>query len=71
MLNFAEKKVLETIKEKLLISKGELSHSLGKEAANGFETALERLKGLGYIDTVGGLTTTIVITQKGLRILEK
>ena len=71
MLNFNEKKILEIISEKLLIGKGELALSLGSQGTNGFNSALDHLKEKGFIDTVGGLGTSIVITQKGLRELGK
>ena len=68
MLTESERKILDIIAAQQLITKGELKIKLGKE--NGGDVGLQRLKEMGYIDTVESLGNCFVITQSGLRAVQ-
>jgi hypothetical protein len=71
MLNSVERKILEIINSRLLITEGELLAELQKvDIANG-DAGFQRLQDTGLIDKVRSLGTCIVITQKGMRALRE
>ena len=70
MLNNEERRVLEIIDGKLLITEKELISVLERENINEADYAIKKLRDDGFIDRVESLGTCIVITQKGMRALK-
>ena len=68
-LNYADRKLLEIMKGRLLITKAELNQMLNGQSEMS-AVSLERLQERGYLETVESFSNCIVITQKGLRALE-
>lgn len=71
MLTENDKRVLETIGKRLLITKGELSEIMKSGDYNGNGTSLQRLKDMGYVEAIESLGTCLVVTQKGIRALKE
>lgn len=71
MLTSEEKRVLEVINSRLLITEKELNSILNNENMNGGSSTVKKLMDSGYVDRVHSLGTCIVITQKGMRALNK
>ena len=70
MLTDTEQKILDILKTRHVITKGELVMQLSKKGLNNNSVNVERLTQMGYIDKVESLGTCIVLTQKGLRAIE-
>jgi len=70
MLSETDMKILDILKGRHLITKSELNGLLRKEDWNGGQVSVDRLMEMGYIDKVESLGTCLVITQKGIRLLE-
>ena len=68
MLNEAEKKVIKIMQEKHLLTKMELLSVLKRDSIPGGDRTVQRLKELGYINTVESLGNCLVITPKGLKV---
>ena len=69
MLTFVETEILKIISKRQLITKSELSIQLKKDNHNGIDNSVQRLKDMGYIDSVESLGSCLVITQAGIRTL--
>jgi len=69
MLNSNEKRILEIINNKLLITEKELNEILKKENIDGAPTTFRKFVDSGFIEKITSLGTCIVITQKGMRAL--
>ena len=69
MLNEQEKKMLELMKSRLLITKGELASAMG--GSDGVEVSVQKLRDMGYIEKVESVGVCYVITQQGLRALKE
>ncbi len=69
MLTDTDKKILELMKERLLVNKEEIARLLGANG-NGMDTSFQRLAEMGYIEKVESLGTCFVITQTGIRALK-
>ena len=67
----SERKILEIVNSKLLITEGELSAALEKVCINNGSDTFQKLRDDGLIERVHSLGTCIVITQKGMRALKK
>ncbi|MFH1444984.1 MAG: hypothetical protein ABIF08_00715 [Nanoarchaeota archaeon] len=70
MLSETEEQILAILKGKHLITKHELVTRLQRENGNSTQVNVERLIDMGYVDKVESLGTCLVITQKGIRLLE-
>jgi len=68
MLTPVENDVLKILSKRQLVTKSELVIQLG--GGNGISTAVQRLKDMGYIDSVESLGNCLVITQAGIRNLK-
>lgn len=71
MLTEMDLKILNILKIRHLITKSELIIQLNREGINGNLANIEKLTDMGYVDRVESLGTCIVITQKGMRVLEQ
>jgi hypothetical protein len=71
MLTMVENEILNIMSKRQLITKSELAIQLQKDNHNGVENAVQRLKDMGYIDTVESLGNCLVITQSGIRTLKE
>jgi len=71
MLTEADKKILKVMGKNLLMTTGELSRAINREAANGEMPSLQRLIELGYVEKVESIGTTLVLTQKGMRAMKE
>ena len=71
MLSNTERRVLEIINSRLLITEKEFNSVMQKEQINGVDTTFQTLKDSGFIDRIESLGTCIVITQKGMRALQE
>ena len=69
MLNDNEKKILDILNTRHLLTKKELLLMLEKDNMNGADISMGRLKDKGLIDNVQNLGNCIVITKLGLRAL--
>jgi len=69
MLSDIDRKVLDVVSQKLLITKGEINGMVGGNGAA--DVSISRLKEMGYIDKVESLGTSFVITQKGIRAVKE
>ncbi|MBI4176285.1 MAG: hypothetical protein HY518_03705 [Candidatus Aenigmarchaeota archaeon] len=69
MLNDADRRVLEILNTKLLVTKDEVARQLRQDNANGTDLNFQKLKEMGLIEKVESLGTCWVITQKGMRAL--
>ncbi len=70
MLTSEERKILEIIDKRLLITENELVSMLRQENVNGGDHTIRKLRDWGFIERVHSLGTCIVITQKGMRALK-
>lgn len=71
MLTMVENEILNIMNKQQLITKSELSIQLKKDNHNGVDNAVQRLKDMGYIDSVESLGNCLVITQSGIRTLRE
>ncbi|MBU0898214.1 MAG: winged helix DNA-binding protein [Nanoarchaeota archaeon] len=71
MLTEMDLKILNILKIRHLITKSELIMQLNREGINGNLANIEKLTDMGYVERVESLGTCLVITQKGMRILEE
>jgi predicted HTH transcriptional regulator len=71
MLNTNEKKILEILEKRHLVTKSELMSILDGERMNGADVSVSRLKDRGYIEQVQNLGNCLVITKEGLKVLKK
>jgi hypothetical protein len=71
MLSYTEKRILEILNQRHLITKGELVREIGREDSNGTDVSIQRLKGMGFVSNVESLGNCLVITQKGIRSLKE
>lgn len=69
MLSDTEKKIMKLMSENLLSTKSEILSKLGGEG-NGAEMGIQRLKNMGYIESIESLGTCLVLTQQGQRALK-
>ena len=69
MLTETEKKILDLLKERHLITKEEVNRILGMQG-NGASISFSRLIQMGYVEKVESLGTCFVITQDGIRALK-
>ena len=66
-----EKRVLDAVNKRLLVSVPELLRALEKEELDGAESVLRRLQEEGFLNIIEPLgKTSYVITQKGMRALK-
>ena len=70
MLSELEKQILEHMSKNLLTTKAELISKVNGNGGNGAELGIQRLKNMGYIETVESLGTCLVLTQSGQRALK-
>jgi len=69
MLTLVENQILSIMSRRQLITKSELAMQLRRDNHNGVDIAVQRLKDMGYLDTVESLGNCLVITQAGIRTL--
>jgi len=69
MLTHVENEILSIMSKRQLITKSELIIQLKRDNHNGVEGAVQRLKDMGYLDSVESLGNCLVITQSGIRTL--
>lgn len=70
VLNEADKKILQLLNARLLITKAEVAEFMKKENLNTSDGSMKRLIDMGFVESVESLGTTLVITQKGIRALK-
>lgn len=68
MLNLNEKRILELLNKRQLMTKDELTSTLNGE--DGVEITMGRLRDRGLIDNVANMGNCIVITKRGLQVLK-
>ncbi len=71
MLTEADRMVLNVLRGKLLVTKGELVTALSNQNYSGMDLNIRRLVDMGYVEKVESLGTCFVITQKGMRALKE
>lgn len=71
MLNNNEKKILEILEQRHLVTKSELMTMVDKENINGADVSIGRLRDKGFIDQVQNLGNCLVLTKMGLRALKE
>lgn len=69
MLNDSERRVLDIMSKKLLVTKEEIMASLNRNNPNDNGANLKKLTDLGYIEKVESIGTCFVITQKGMKTM--
>ncbi len=69
MLSDTDKRILEILAKQQLVTKAELARMLGKDSYDGTHANVSRLMEMGYVDKVESLGTCLVITQKGMRMV--
>ncbi|MBI4181748.1 MAG: hypothetical protein HY520_02165 [Candidatus Aenigmarchaeota archaeon] len=70
MLQESEKRILELLDERHLLTKGELARIATKENLDALDVVLSRLQGRGWVDKVENMGNYIVITKAGIRALK-
>jgi len=69
MINENEKKILELLNKRHLMTKGEITTTLNGESMDGVEVTMGRLRDRGLIENVQNLGNCIVITKKGIQAI--
>ena len=67
----AEKKVLELVAQRKLITKQEITSFLKDNGFSGKDVNLMRLNNSGYMKVVEGMGTVFIVTKKGQEFLRE
>lgn len=71
MLTDDERRALEIMSQRHLITKEEIALLANGQGASGFQLNFQHLIDLGYIEKVESLGTCFVITQAGIRAVRE